>query len=123
MKLQHWVRFTALFQLVVMCVWLALIIPGGSHYGTLLNLILLGVAAALSVFSCSHARVQSWAVTLNSFEAAAWLLGLISSLRSSTGTSGPEGQLFVVVSSLAIILPCLANAILIQRLSSTKSSL
>jgi hypothetical protein len=117
-RLRITVVCTAAVQLVVALMWFGLIAANPNpRRGTVVNLVALVVAAMLALRAQHRGAMRRTTVTLNWLLAALWTWGLMAvTVRLGSDPDLARSATTIVVSTLAIIVPCIVNGIAVALL-------
>jgi hypothetical protein len=96
-----------------------MVFPGSPHIGTIINLGLIFLAAILALYTQANGKFKKGAIILNWFEVSVWTLSLIPALIKISQSEKMSSHIgFAIAMTLALIIPCIVNGILIIWLPS-----
>lgn len=111
------VTIVCAIQLIVLTVWIVNLVGTHPHKGTLINLVLFALAAILGLVTQANGRFRGGVIALNWIEVVFWMLGLFPALAKVAESAEMRSVLGPMVAmTLGIIIPCVANGILVAML-------
>jgi hypothetical protein len=111
-------------QLVVLSIWITVLWGSKPHSGTVINLGVLAVAAILGLLLPQKPKFKRSVIILNWIEVVLWGVSLLPAIIALISSQEAIWEIGVMTAmTLGIVVPCLANAILVSQLQNIEKKI